>query len=253
MKVNEYNPSVVILVAGVGSRLNGRFDHPKSLIKINEETILERQINFFRQNGAREIFLVTGYKSEVIQSYLIDKKIDVKYIFNEYYEDFGNLYSLYLALASIDNDLIVVDGDIIYSDKVFKDFCNCDCVDCILAGNGDLSDIESSKVFASPDRQLRLIVDKKNPDFETIENYIFSGEAIGFLKISQTMRQKLIPICESFLLDKKYKNANWETLINSYIESEALNVCTTRDPNWVEIDFESDFEKAKSIFNNSNF
>ena len=55
----------VILAAGIGSRLGNPF--PKSLSMIpGRERILGRQIRILRKFGVREIFVVVGFKKELI-------------------------------------------------------------------------------------------------------------------------------------------------------------------------------------------
>ena len=50
----------IILAAGMGSRLTPlTLNMPKPLIKINNESIIERQIKFIREIGINEIIVVT--------------------------------------------------------------------------------------------------------------------------------------------------------------------------------------------------
>ncbi|EGP66078.1 hypothetical protein HMPREF9182_1116 [Streptococcus sp. oral taxon 056 str. F0418] len=55
----------IILAAGMGTRLQPiTLNTPKSLIKIEEETLIERQIRFLRERGVEEIIVITGYLAE---------------------------------------------------------------------------------------------------------------------------------------------------------------------------------------------
>jgi len=86
----------ILLAAGMGTRLRPITNEtPKSLIKINGEPLLERQIRFLREIGIEEIIVVTGYLYEKFE-YLKDK-FNVKLVHNEKYETYNNIYTMYLV------------------------------------------------------------------------------------------------------------------------------------------------------------
>ncbi|MGL5964313.1 MAG: sugar phosphate nucleotidyltransferase, partial [Fusobacteriaceae bacterium] len=63
----------ILLAAGMGTRLRPLTETiPKSLIKINGEPLLERQIRFLKEIGIDEIYVVTGYLKECFE-YLKEK------------------------------------------------------------------------------------------------------------------------------------------------------------------------------------
>lgn len=75
----------IILAAGMGSRLRPlTLNTPKPLIKINNESIIERQIKFIREIGINEIIVVTGYLKEEFE--FLKEKYGVKIIYNDKYD-----------------------------------------------------------------------------------------------------------------------------------------------------------------------
>ena len=110
----------VILAAGRGKRLKPFTESlPKSLIKVNNTTILDRQIEILFHNGIEEIILVTGYKSDLIENHFHKKnKKNVKIVFNEKFDEFETLYSLWLAKKYIKSDFILLYGDLIFDEKI---------------------------------------------------------------------------------------------------------------------------------------
>ena len=75
----------IILAAGMGSRLTPlTLNMPKPLIKINNESIIERQIKFIREIGINEIIVMTGYLKEEIE--FLKEKYGVKIIYNDKYD-----------------------------------------------------------------------------------------------------------------------------------------------------------------------
>ena len=55
----------ILLAAGMGTRLRPlTLETPKPLIKVNGESIIERQIKCLKEIGIDEIIVVTGYLHE---------------------------------------------------------------------------------------------------------------------------------------------------------------------------------------------
>lgn len=90
--------NLLILAAGKNSRLDQGI--PKSLLELHSESLLSRHIRLFYKFGVRNIGIVTGYRSEMIERHLsklllpLDLKITI--IFNSRF-DLENGYSLYSA------------------------------------------------------------------------------------------------------------------------------------------------------------
>ena len=75
----------IILAAGMVSRLRPlTLNMPKPLIKINNESIIERQIKFIREIGINEIIVMTGYLKEEFE--FLKEKYGVKIIYNDKYD-----------------------------------------------------------------------------------------------------------------------------------------------------------------------
>lgn len=109
---------IVILAAGRGTEL-GRLtaEIPKCMLSFGNETILGRQIRLWKEAGiaSKDIIVVAGYKAKKI---VIDS--DVEIIENAEYAHWDNAYSLWLALQTFDDDVVVLDGDLIFSLETLK-------------------------------------------------------------------------------------------------------------------------------------
>ena len=65
------NNKALILAAGLGTRLAPiTNDRPKSLVSVNGKPILFKQIESLILNGIMDITIVSGYKADVLESYL---------------------------------------------------------------------------------------------------------------------------------------------------------------------------------------
>ena len=78
----KVNIPVVIMSGGLGKRLRPITNIiPKPLIPLGKSTVLEEIINSFRLSGFNNIFVSIKYFSELISTYLAQKKIrNIKYI-----------------------------------------------------------------------------------------------------------------------------------------------------------------------------
>lgn len=101
--------NAILLAAGMGTRLRPlTLTTPKSLITVNDEPLLERQIRFLREAGVRDIVVVTGYLHEKF-TYL-KQKYHVTLIHNKEFDRYNNLYSMYLAREYLPG-AYVIDAD----------------------------------------------------------------------------------------------------------------------------------------------
>ena len=65
----------VILAGGLGTRLKPFTQViPKPLLPIGESSVLEIQILSLKDNGIKEIFIASNYRSEYVKAFLEDGK-----------------------------------------------------------------------------------------------------------------------------------------------------------------------------------
>ena len=115
--------TAVILLAGSGSRISDLTRDPKSLLKINNISLLIRNLKLIKLLNFKEVILVLGYKYKLILNEI--KKfsgLKINYTLNENFKKFGNTYSLFLGLKKSKTDTIIFDGDLIYSKKNSRKF-----------------------------------------------------------------------------------------------------------------------------------
>ena len=100
----------IILAAGMGTRLRPlTLKTPKPLIPVQGEPMAERQIKFLHEKGIKDIIIVTGYLNESFH-YLQDK-YGVKLVHNDKYNEYNNLYTMYLVKEYLPN-AFVLEGDV---------------------------------------------------------------------------------------------------------------------------------------------
>lgn len=98
--------NAIILAAGYDFRMYPtNMDTPKALLEIKNIPLIERIIHQLHSVNIHEIYIVVGYLKEKFD-YLIDK-YDVHLIYNSFYAQKNNIYSLKLAETHLSNSYII--------------------------------------------------------------------------------------------------------------------------------------------------
>lgn len=105
------NMKVIVLAGGKGTRLSlSAKNIPKPLIKINNKTLIDYQIEFLEKQGFSDIRFSLGYMAEKIIDYL-NSKYPKKYQWVIETESLGTGGALKFASHDIDNDFLAFNID----------------------------------------------------------------------------------------------------------------------------------------------
>ena len=104
----------VILAGGKGERLGSLTRRiPKPMLKIGNLPLLEHQINLLKKYGIKEIAMITGYLSEVIESYFKDgKNFGVRISYFKEENPLGTAGGLKEIKNKLKNDFLLLYGDV---------------------------------------------------------------------------------------------------------------------------------------------
>jgi mannose-1-phosphate guanylyltransferase len=105
----------IILAGGRGKRLRPITDYvPKPLIPIKNIPIIEWQIKYLKKFGISEVIICSGYKTEMIENYLKNKKLGIKITFSIENKPLGTGGAIKKAAKKIkEKSFLVINGDII--------------------------------------------------------------------------------------------------------------------------------------------
>ena len=110
---------IIIIAAGSGKRLGENTKNlPKYLIKVNEKTIMENQLEIFKKIPHKEIIVITGPHKE---KFTLN---DVTYVEDKHYPQHDILGSLMEAREHISGEVLIVYSDIIFDGDVFSKIVN---------------------------------------------------------------------------------------------------------------------------------
>lgn len=195
--------NAIIISAGFGSRLRPlTYSTPKPLIEIFNKPMLERNIEFLLEKGIKDIYIIVGYNKEKF-NYLKEKYQGIKLIFNEKYNKYNNIYSLYLVKDYLE-DSYILEGDIYLNKNIFDSNIKNSCY--------------FSKKVKNENEEWQLILENnkvKRVEIGGKDNYIMSG--ISFWKKEDSLKIK--ELLEKYIQDEeKKKKYYWDHIIKENIE-----------------------------------
>lgn len=113
----------LILNSGLGSRMGAlTSEHPKCMTEISScDTILSRQLKQIANAGIEEVVMTTGYYDGVLVKYCQDLELPVHFTFvnNPIYDKTNYIYSIYCAKDYLDDDIVLMHGDLVFENEVF--------------------------------------------------------------------------------------------------------------------------------------
>ena len=235
----------IILAAGIGSRISSLTDNcPKSLLKIDDKTILEMMISHIQDCHINDIVFVTGYLEEQIKEYVNINFPDLKayFVTNEKYAETNTGFSLLLAKDFVENsDFIKFDADVVFDKEILKKLIECPYENALCIDKNIHLDAE----------EIKVIIDDKNKILKaskTVDPQKAIGESIGIEKIGKNTAKLLFQELEEVMKDKKNHQEYYEVAYERLIEKgESFHALDITGLVWVEIDTKEDFELAKNI------
>lgn len=221
----------IILAAGLGTRLRPITNKvPKSLIKINNKSLIEYQIEYLKEKKINEIIIVVGYLKEQFE-YLKDK-FNVKLVFNDKYDVYNNFYSLYLVKEYL-QDAYVIDAD----NYLFKNFFD--------------NKIEKSTYFSVFRENcvnewfLEYDSNKKVKKITVGNNAgrILSGVSYW----NKETANKIVDFIDNTYQTGDYKNLYWDNMVKDNVDEIEVYVRELDDESIFEIDSLEDYNNLLNI------
>ena len=241
----------IILSAGYGSRLgNLTKELPKSLVDINGKSIIERQIETFRNNGIKEIIVIIGPNKDKFQLK------NIEYVIDKNFHDHEQLGSLMVANKHFQNDVVISFGDVIVDNKIMKQ---------VIESTYDMGvaiDLNWEKKYENrtqhPKSEADLVLIKSNKlikikkNLNPTENHQL-GEFLGIMKLSNVGSKKFLNIFEGLNSSHEGEFHDAPSLQKAYLTDMIDELIQTNevvnpifiDGTWFEIDTTEDLENIR--------
>ena len=141
----------LILNSGLGHRMGVlTSEHPKCMTEISsKETILSRQLRLIAGAGIEEVVMTTGYFDEVLVKYCESLDLPLRFTFvnNPIYDRTNYIYSIYCAKEHLDDDIILMHGDLVFENGVF---------DAVVASLDSCMTVSST--LALPEKDFKAVI-----------------------------------------------------------------------------------------------
>jgi choline kinase len=223
---------IVILAAGIGSRLGNPFPKPLTPLK-DGKSIMKRQLdNITEYFDINIVTTVVGFKKELI----MEKFPEVNYVYNPFFDRTNTSKSLLKALKKIRGEGVLwLNGDVVFDERLLS----------LL-----IEDIDNDNSFISVNTNSVAEEEVKytlkdgyvNELSKEVENGL--GEAVGINFIASKDLDVFINelvLCN----DNDYFEKGLENSINN--NNLKLKVIDISKYNCIEIDFKEDLENANKL------
>ncbi len=233
----------LILAAGMASRLRPLTDNcPKCLLTVGTHCLLQRTIDSIKAAGINELVVVTGYRGNMIRTFVNENYADMKVTFinNEDYQTTNNIYSLWLARHEVaGRDFLLLDSDILFDGAIIRRLLDTDGT-CLAVNRHQLGEEE-----------IKVITDGENNVVEiskvcSIEHAI--GESVGIEKMLAPYSAALFNELEVMIEKEKLVDIFYERAFERLIpQGHTFKVVDTTDIFSIELDTVEDFNQAKRL------
>lgn len=234
----------LILNSGLGSRMGSLTrEHPKCMSSIGvEETILSRQLKLLRESNISEVIITTGYYDDVLREYCdsLGLGLNISFVKNSLFESTNYIYSIYCAKDLLDDDLILMHGDLVFERKVLNDVISF-----------EHSCMVTSSSVEIPQKDFKARISNGNITYvgvDCFDDVVAAQPLYKLLKDDWTLwLEKIIRFCEA-----GQTNVYAENALNELNGSANIYALDIEDDFCMEIDTPEDLKKATSSLENVN-
>jgi NDP-mannose synthase len=222
----------VILAGGLGVRLKPFTEIiPKPLLPIAGKAVLEVQIELLKNNGFKEIYLATNYKSDYIENFLGNgDRYGVELFVSKEYMPLGTVGPITLLKDKLQEPFLMMNGDILTQCdlKKFYDFAIQQESDLSITIKEMVTPFQFGNIYFNDDYVTGI---EEKPKIKT---NILAG--IYVLK----------PNIFNIIPDKQY--FGMDTLINKMLNQKMPITKYEIQEYWLDIGQIDDYEEAQKVF-----
>jgi len=231
----------IILASGEGKRLRPYTEEvPKCLIDIGRGTILDIQLKILIDCGIQDAIITTGPFEEKIILRISDHhpNFNVDFVKNPLFQSTNYIYSLWLTKNQIDDDILLIHGDMVLEKKLMKR----------LLDDPSINGVLVNKFSELPEKDFKAKIE--NGRIMEIGTDLFCSNCVPLLpvyKFSKSDFNRWISEIDDFI-ERGLVNVYAEEAFNSISNDLILNPVYFHDEFCMEIDTVNDLMIARNHY-----
>lgn len=212
-------------------------EQPKCMTEISaSETIISRQLRLLSNAGIKDVVITTGYYDELLVQYCKELNVidNIVFVKNPLYSETNYIYSIYCAREYLDDDIILMHGDLVFEEPVLDkmlEFPN--------------SCMKISSTLDLPQKDFKAVLQNGRIQKIGIEFFENAVEAQALYKLKkddwQVWLKKIISYCENHK-----RNCYAEKAFNEISDICNIYPLDVQNELCSEIDTQEDLEVVKN-------
>lgn len=237
----------ILLAAGQATRLRPLTDNcPKCLLKVGDESILERAIRILGEHGIKQFTVVDGFCGDMIRNTLNQSfpHYEFKFIRNEDFSTTNNAWSLMLADCQAGEPIFLLDSDILFEPDVIARLLEDGAANRLgLRTTGSIGEEEMKVSLGDDGRVINLT--KEMAVSEAV------GESVGLEVFSGEFVTELVAVLKRRMTVDGHINEYYEASFVELMQAgQDVRPVDLKELVCMEIDTPEDLETARQVFKN---
>jgi phosphoenolpyruvate phosphomutase len=246
---SNYSTRALILAASQGDLGALTEARPKAMVPINGQPLLHKLVAQFRGEQLRDIVIIRGFAAEAIDI------SDVKYVDNPEFADSYELYSLNKAADSLNGNIILSFGDILFRRYILQNLLAHpgEIVLAVDAAWRDRAREDQYRDYISASHPYSTQYSEDEPVLRDIGPRLskIDGEWIGLLKATSTGSEKIRAALDRLKSRADFKSLRCDALLRELIATgETIHILYITG-HWLDVDNLEDLSSANA-FNESS-
>lgn len=239
----------IILAAGQGTRLRPlTWKLSKCLVEVCGRSLLGYQLDALERAGVRSCVVVVGYRGEQVRREAESHggAMEMTFVRNERYSATNNLYSLWLARAHMRDDILLLEGDLLFDPQLLSSLLDDPRPDVAVVDT--FTPLMDGTVVQAMGRTAGRMVLKahQGPGFD----YRGVLKTVNIYKLSRaTLQLHYLPVLDRYVA-QGWTNSFYEAALADLLSQGAmrLGVHHVGNARWAEIDDLEDLKRAERLF-----
>lgn len=223
---------IVILAAGIGSRLGNPFPKPLTPLKDGESIMAKQLNNISKYFDINDVTTVVGFKKDLI----MERFPDVNYVYNPFFDQTNTSKSLLRALKKHRGKSVLwFNGDVVFDEKLLSVLLQ------DIQKHNSFIAVNTSSV-AEEEVKYTLQNNFVNKLSKEVKNGL--GEAVGINFISKNDLDIFISQLEKCDANDYFEKGLENAIAQDNLKLKAIDISKY---NCIEVDFEEDLKNANEI------